>query len=139
MTSMLVPGEVRPMPRPSWLSAPFWEAAAAGELKVQRCGACGRCFFRPEAACPSCQSEQWAWELMSGRAAVYSYSVVERAAIPGMAVPYAIADVLLDEGVHMMTNIIGCSPGDIAIGLRVQVQFVRIADLSLPFFRPEEV
>lgn len=136
MSAVLVPGGYRPQPRPSWLSAPFWEAAARGELIVQRCGACQHLFFRPEAACPRCLAQEWSWERMSGRATVYSFTVVHRPPVPGMTVPYAVADVLLDEGVHMMTNIVGCDKDEVAIDMPVKVEFVKQADLFLPFFIP---
>jgi uncharacterized OB-fold protein len=73
---------------------------------------------------------------MSGRGTVYSFTVVQRPAFPDMTVPYVVADVQLHEGVHMMTNIIGCDEDEIEIDLPVQVEFVKEADLFLPFFIP---
>jgi uncharacterized OB-fold protein len=135
---ILEPGEIRPMPRASWLTEPFWNAAAVGNLVIQRCERCTKLFFRPEAACPHCLSQEWDWEIMGGRGAIHSYTVVYRPAIPEMRVPYVVADVRLDEGVHMMTNIIGCEPESVAIGRRVRCRFVRINEIHLPFFQLEE-
>jgi uncharacterized protein len=134
---LLEPGRVRPAPRPSWLTSTFWDATSKGILVVQRCDACRRLFFRPEAACPQCLSEHWTWEEMNGHASVHSFTVVYRPAIPGMVVPYVVADVLLDEGVHLMTNVIGCDENEVFIGMNVVVEFVEFEDICLPFFRPE--
>jgi uncharacterized protein len=73
---------------------------------------------------------------MSGRGTVYSFTIVQRPAFPDMAVPYVVADVLLSEGVHMMTNIIGCDEDEVAIDIPVKVEFVKEDDLFLPFFIP---
>ena len=37
--------------------------------------------------------------------------------------PYAPAIITLDEGYQMLTNIVGVAPEDLAVGMRVQVQF----------------
>ena len=54
----------------------------------------------------------------SGRGIIYSYSVMRR-----VPVPYAIAYVTLEEGVTMMTNIVGCDLDAIRIGQAVRVVF----------------
>jgi uncharacterized protein len=134
--TVLEPGVHRPMPRPSWLTVPFWAAAAEGRLIVQRCEACRQLFFRPEAACPHCLSQRWHWAPVTGAGSVHSFTVVYRPAIPEMVVPYAVADIALVEGVHMMSNIVGCEPDDIVIDMAVHVRFVPVGDLNLPFFEP---
>jgi uncharacterized protein len=49
--------------------------------------------------------------------------------------PYAPAIVTLDEGYQMLTNIVGVTPEDLAIGMRVQVQFHSVGgDVTLPYF-----
>ncbi len=49
--------------------------------------------------------------------------------------PYAPAIVTLDEGYQMLTNIVGVAPADLAIGMRVRVQFHAVSDeVTLPYF-----
>ena len=49
--------------------------------------------------------------------------------------PYAPAIVTLDEGYQMLTNIVGVAPEELAIGMRVQVQFHAVGrDVTLPYF-----
>ncbi len=49
-----------------------------------------------------------------------------------------IAVVELEEGPRMMTNVIGCAPAEVSIGMAVAVDFDPIdeSDTVLPVFRP---
>jgi uncharacterized protein len=117
---------------------PFWEAAAQHRLVRPVCKKCGTNFFTPQIACPRCHSEDWSWEDSSGRGVIYSKSIVYKAPAPGFAVPYVLAIVALEEGWHMLTNIINCPPDQVQIGMRVRVTFQRPAgESSPPLFEPE--
>ena len=51
--------------------------------------------------------------------------------------PYVLALVELEEGVRMFTNIVDCDPGQVQIGMAVEVTFQRATDqISVPYFRP---
>ena len=129
----------RPLPSPNALTAPYWQAAHQGELKLPRCEACMKFHFYPRSACPFCGSVNLAWQAVSGTGEVYSYTVVHRAPSTGFAeqVPYVVAVVALDEGPHLMTRLTQVQPGAESIGLRVQVEFERQDDeTTLPVFRP---
>jgi len=48
-----------------------------------------------------------------------------------------LAYVELDEGPRLLTNIEGCEPEDVHIGMRVEVQFDAVTpEVTLPKFRP---
>jgi uncharacterized OB-fold protein len=60
---------------------------------------------------------------------------VWRPQTPAFEVPYVIAVVRLDEGVEMLTNLIGVEPQQVSIGARVRVAFADVAEhMTLPFF-----
>jgi len=40
------------------------------------------------------------------------------------ALPYVVAYVQLEEGPQLLTNIVGCDPADVAVGMPVRVEFV---------------
>jgi uncharacterized OB-fold protein len=62
---------------------------------------------------------------------------VWRPQTPAFEVPYVVAIVDVDEGYQMMTNIVGCKPDDVRVGMRVEVEFRRMSDeITLPYFRP---
>ncbi len=107
-----------PAPPVNSETQPFWDAAAEGQLLVKRCRSCGQVHYYPRAICPFCFADATEWLQASGRGTIYSYSVMRR-----VPVPYAIAYVTLEEGVTMMTNIVGCDLDAIRIGQAVKVVF----------------
>ena len=113
------------LPEPSVLSKPFWESAAKGELRVQKCLTCGHYEWTPQAACSRCLTETLSWERCSGRGSIYSYSIVWRPQDDSFRAPYVVAIVELDEGVRMLTEIINVDPSGVEIGMPVQVAFGR--------------
>ena len=72
---------LRPRPRPTPFTEPFWRASADGRLVVQRCSACGHWRWPPQLACPECLSEAGEWITTAGTGTVYSYSVVHRGVV----------------------------------------------------------
>jgi uncharacterized OB-fold protein len=130
----------RPLPVPTEDSRSYWEAAAEGRLLLQRCQACGSTQFYPRAVCVRCLCDDLQWTESEGRGSIYSFSRVEMAPSEAFAadVPYVVALVRLDDGVQMLTRIVGCAPDAVEIGLRVRADFERMADgVALPVFRPE--
>jgi hypothetical protein len=64
-------------------------------------------------------------------------TTVHRAPTPGVEVPYVVAVIELEEGWHMLSNVVGCAPGEVRIDMPVRVDFVDVSeDVSLPVFRP---
>ena len=130
----------KPLPVPNAETAPFWDAAAAGQLVVQRCGRCSHAQLYPRLYCVRCHAQDLAWDDATGAATVHSFTIVRRA--PSAAfnddVPYVVALVDLDEGPRLMTNIIGCGPEDVRIGMPVEVSFDHVGDdIALPKFVPK--
>jgi uncharacterized OB-fold protein len=129
----------RPVPTPTTETRPYWEGCARGELLIQQCGACGHRQFFPRLYCSRCMDERVEWIKASGRATVVSFTIVRRPVSPAFAakVPYIVALVKLEEGPTMMTNIVGCAPEAIAIGMALEVTFERMSEeIWLPKFRP---
>lgn len=121
----------------SWLTEPFWSAAAGRRLVRPVCDRCARSFFTPQAACPFCQSLEWTYRLSSGRGSVYTFTTVHRAPVPGRAVPYVVAIVDMEEGWQMLSNLVDCEPEAVAFGLPVEVTWSEDpAHGPLPVFRP---
>jgi len=128
----------RPLPTITPETRHFWEGTRAGELRLQRCAACGDAYFPPRPFCPSCGSEDVGVFRASGRATLYSYVIHHRPA-PGFEPPYSIAVVQLEEGPRMMTNIVQVAqtPEALRLDMPLEVLFQRInEDISLPLFRP---
>lgn len=115
---MAGPGRAIPAPQATPETEAFWAAAAEGRLLLRHCTACNQPHHYPRSICPFCASDRTEWRTASGRGTIYSFSVMRR-----VPVPYAIAYVTLEEGVSMMTNIVGCDLDAIRIGQPVRVVF----------------
>ena len=127
----------KPVPRPTPETQPFWDGTAAGELRLQRCASCAAHYFPPRPFCPTCLSDDVAWETVSGRGTLHTYVINHRAA-PGFEAPYAIAVVQLEEGPRMMSNIVGIenTPENLVLDMPLQVTFEQRGDMSVPVFEP---
>jgi uncharacterized protein len=126
---------VRPAPVLTEDNRFFWEAAAEGRLVAQRCLGCGRIHHPPRPMCPACHSLEHDQVELSGRGRVYSYAVLHHPQNPKFAYPLLTALVDLDEGIRMVTNIVGLEPGEVRIGMPVRVTFAPTAGGgSIPLF-----
>lgn len=130
----------KPLPHPNEISQPFWDAAKRHELQVQRCNACGIHIFYPREACSDCLAADLIWIPVSGKGKLYSYTIAQAPTHPAFAddVPYVIAIVELEEGPHITTNLVGCQPDQVTIGMPVVASFEDVnAEMTLVKFRPE--
>ncbi|MFF9635373.1 Zn-ribbon domain-containing OB-fold protein [Streptomyces bacillaris] len=131
------------LPEPDAFTRPYWDAAAEGRLLIRRCGGCGRAHHYPREFCPYCWSEDVAWEPASGRATLYTWSVVHRNDLPpfGERVPYVAAVVDLAEGPRMMTEIVECAHTGLRVGMVLTAVF-RLPEggvgEAVPVFRPRD-
>lgn len=119
-------------------SAAFWTGGANGELLIARCQHCGWYLHPPLPACPSCRGRAIRPEAVSGRGTVWSWTINRYQYAPGMPPPYVVAFVELDEqaGLRMLTNVVGCEPDAVTIGMPVHVVFERAGDAYVPVFTP---
>jgi uncharacterized OB-fold protein len=131
----------RPLPVPTDITRPFWDAAKRGRLAVQICHGCQRRQFYPRNFCTHCMSESLGWADTSGKGVIYTYTINRRAANAFMTgrTPYAVAVIELAEGVRLMANIVNTPLERIAIGKPVRVVFEAASDdISLPQFEVAE-
>ncbi len=125
------------VPRPGLHSKPYWEGCRRHELLFQHCSVCGHRGLRAFTVCAECLATAPVWERSAGTGSLYSWTVVWRPPEPALRVPYAPAVVRLDEGVWMMSAVIGCAPVDLHDGMRLAVAFHAASDdITLPYFTP---
>jgi len=131
----------KPLPYPNGVSQPFWDAAKRHELHIQHCNACGTPIFYPREACSQCLSPDLIWIPVSGKGTLYSYTIAQAPTHPAFAedVPYVIAIVELEEGPRITTNLVGCSPDQVTIGMPVMASFEEVTpEVTLVKFRPDQ-
>lgn len=122
-------------------SEAYWRGAREGRLLLQSCRNCGAVQFPPRGQCARCWEADLEWTEASGEGAVESFTVVSRAPTPSFRdrVPYVVASVQLQEGVRMITNVIGDDALAVQIGDRVRVAFEANAEGDvMPQFRRAE-
>jgi len=132
----------RAVPAVTDLTRPFWDAAREGRLVIQRCADCRYYNHPPKEACDNCLSTSLAFEDVSGRGSVWSWTVMHQKSVAGFedTVPYLTALVELDEQpmLLLVTNLPGATPDAFSIGDRVHVTFEDMGDgLLLPQFELE--
>ncbi|MHB8439285.1 MAG: Zn-ribbon domain-containing OB-fold protein [Acidimicrobiales bacterium] len=134
------PPKPRPAPHPEPEAAPYWRAAHDGSLLVQRCGTCSNTQLYARSLCVACHGTHLSWEPASGRATVYSFTVIRQQYQRPFRdwVPYVVALVDLEEGPRLMTNIVDCDPEEVHIGMPVMARFEPVSDdAALALFAPE--
>lgn len=125
-----------PRPQVNRDTAYFWEGTAVGELRIQRCGACGALRHPPGPMCPRCGATRPGHVVASGLGEVYSFVVHHHPPLPGREVPFVVALVELEEGVRVLGELRGAEPDAVRIGAAVRVDFDRVDDeLALPAWR----
>lgn len=127
----------RPAPRPTDDSAVYWDAVARHELVAERCAACTQLRHPPRPMCPHCHSLEWQEQRLAGTGTLYSYAVLHHPRSPAFEYPVLAALVDLDEGVRIVTNLVGTEPAEVRIGMRVEVEFEPTKNGgTVPVFRP---
>jgi len=129
----------KPLPAISSLNQPFWEGLKRRELRMQHCDHCGRVWFPPSPLCPRCWSRKFTWTRLAGRGRVNSWVVFHQAYFKSYEhdLPYNVAEVELDEGPRILTNLVGIANDAIRAGLPVEVGFDDVtSEITLAKFKP---
>lgn len=132
------PAPPPPVPRPpvNRDTAFFWEGTRRGELRIQRCAACGALRHPPLPACSACGSFERDFVVASGRGRIYSFVVHHHPPVPGPGTPFVVVLVQLEEGTRLVGNLLDADPASVEIGREVVVEFVPAGDdLVLPQWR----
>jgi uncharacterized OB-fold protein len=128
---------IRPAPVVTDDSVAFWDAAREQRLVAQRCLGCGAFHHPPRPMCPSCLSLEHEVVELSGLGVVYSYAILHHPQHPSFSYPVIAILVELDEGVRIISNLVGADAADVRIGLPVRVTFEAAAnDAFVPVFVP---
>ncbi|MDM8166684.1 OB-fold domain-containing protein [Roseovarius sp.] len=131
----------RPLPHATAWSAPYWDAARDKRFVIQHCTDCDRPIMYPRRFCPHCLNDTLEFRPSEGRGEIYTMTVQVAGPPSGFGdrLPYVVAVIRLDEGVQLMSNIVGDDRESARIGDRVRVDFETVEDgqTVLPVFRLE--
>jgi hypothetical protein len=130
--------EAKLIPRVTRELKPFFDAAQAHQLAVQKCDHCGALRFPAAPLCLACDSDKARWVPVSGRGEVFSFTVMHRAYHPAFKAPYTLAVIELQEGVRMTSNVIsGVRVSDITQYIAGPMLGRMLADLGVEVVKLE--
>jgi uncharacterized OB-fold protein len=112
-----------PLQRDAW-SAPFFDAAARGQLLILQCGDCQESSAPQARHCAFCSSADLDWVPSAGRGEIVTWAVPHRREHGSTEPAYVVAIVQLEEGPWMYVN----GPPDVALraGQPVSITFAPV-------------
>lgn len=116
---------------------PFWGACREGHFLLHRCGVCERHYW-PASRCVEHGDEDMEWVESAGTGKLYTYTVMHHAYSASMKdkLPYVVGVIQLDEGPFFHSNVVGCAPEQLEIGMRLRAEMVaHESGLTVPIFR----
>lgn len=115
----------------------WWDACDEGKVLIQRCKGCQTLRHPPRPMCGQCQSMEWDSIESTLEGEILSHTEINHPRIPGYQYPLVCAVIKLGEGTNIVSNIVGCEPTDVHIGMKVQGKVEQIdAKTMLPQFYP---
>ena len=101
-------------------------------IQGNKCETCKTHFFPPRPVCPTCRRKGKLVDYQfKGLGSIYSFAVVRQAPDDfKRQMPYVIAQVELDEGTRLTTQIVNVDPENVEIGMRVRACFRKIKEFG---------
>ena len=138
-TAYTPPVLTRPMPVPTPLTKPFWDALAEHKVRIQYSPSLGEYIFYPRPLAPRTLADDLEWREISGAGTLYTYTVAERPPSPHFANEgtLVLAIVQWDEGPKFSTELVNVDPADIRVGMRVAPVFCDYPEAEITMLRYE--
>ncbi|WP_449372627.1 Zn-ribbon domain-containing OB-fold protein [Arthrobacter psychrolactophilus] len=140
-TAYTAPVFTRPMPVPTPLTKPFWDALAEHKIRIQYSPSLGEYIFYPRPLAPGTLADDLEWREISGAGTLYTYTVATRPPAPHFANEgtLVLAVVQWDEGPKFSTELVNIAAEDVQVGMRVKPVFCDYpdADITLLRYEPE--
>ena len=133
----------KPWPNIDLDSQPFWDGLREHRFLLFRCKTCGAWYW-PKAFCRNHDNEPFManldWQDASGRGQVFAFNIHHWAFHPGFKgeVPYVYAIVAVDEGPMISSTMLDVEPGDVRVGMPVQIVYEDHPNegFTIPKFKP---
>lgn len=129
----------RPVPTPTPLTQPFWEAAKNEQLVLQFDRQTGATQFWPRPVSMSSGRGEMDWRECSGKGALYAWTRVH---VPFRGfedeAPYIVGAVDLVEGARVVARLVNTRIEDLTPGMKFRVAWEAVADdINLYVFEPD--
>jgi len=96
----------------------------SGSLLINTCGQCGLSFFPRRKLCIKCLEDRWLQDgTLKEGGKLYTFTTVYRSS-PDFSTPYTVGYVDFEkEGVRVFSQITGCRPEDLKVGMDMKLVF----------------
>ena len=105
----------------------FYARLAQGRLATTRCTRCGTRAWPPRGFCGECASDTLEWVELPNEGVVHAFTVPEMGLPAGFEGPRVFAIVKVDD-LRVFTILTSADPAKVAIGQRVKLAPLRVAD-----------
>lgn len=126
-------------PQTNHISESWWEGIKQQELRYQSCRNCKKNWLPAIHCCPYCASENWMWEVSSGKGELYSWAVIHRAFNPAYMneIPYTIVAVTLNEGPRVLGRYFPSEHIELKPNMKLKAKFFQKEGQWLLGFEPD--
>ena len=121
--------------------APYYEAAARGELAMPFCSRCDLALDLEQRVCDGCGGTESQWRTVEVAGTVHAATLMHRRE-PGLVrakEPYPVVDVELRSGHRIVMTTVHPSASAPPVGASVRIGFRRLGDVVLPAVESVEV
>jgi uncharacterized OB-fold protein len=112
----------------------FWDGVAQRKLLLERCGGCGLLRRHGVPMCGACHSTAVETQEASGRGTIHTW-IVSKHPTEADADDRIVVLVELEEGLRLVSNLVGASPDEVENEQAVELCFETYGDVTLPQFR----
>ena len=126
-----------PPPVPSLDNQYWFDKCKEHVLVLQQCRECKAFSHPPRPNCTNCGSSDLNWVESTGKGTIFTFTVTRQPVSRPLVgrTPWIVVEVELEEGVHMISNLIDVDCDDLQIGMAVEVVFDQVDDeITLPKF-----
>jgi uncharacterized protein len=129
----------KPMPEPTPVTEPFWNALREHKIRIQYSPSSDRYVFYPRVLAPRTLADDLEWREISGEGTLYTFTVADRPTAPPWAdsLPQLLAIVEWDEGPRLSTEMVNVDPSELRVGMRVKPVFCDYPDNDITLLRYE--
>jgi uncharacterized protein len=105
----------------------FYTRLAEGRLVTTRCASCGAIAWPPRGFCGECASDGFAWVDLPREGTIHAFTTQDAGLPSGFEGPRVFAIVKVG-GLRVFALVTGADPATVAVGQRVRLAPLRVAD-----------
>src|ERR687890_924672 len=126
-----------PLPEPTPVSAPYWQALTEHRILIQYSPSLSRYVFYPRTRAPGTLADDLQWREIDGAGTLFTYTVARRPTGPPWAdaLPQLLAVVQWNEGPRVSTELVDVEPERIRVGMRVAPVFHDVPGTGVTLLR----